>query len=157
MNDMKVAENIANLGMMAGSLFTEGMIEFDDSKELMQTIIELGSVFEEKFGKIVEEEEDYIGYIDAFAQKELLKRYSVKELVLMGIHHTQKDESMTGANFFLGNESGIESIVDGNVAVLYLELKEACSLLLKKEGYEIVDSFIYYEDQVLSFEIKKMA
>jgi hypothetical protein len=156
MENMKVAENISNIGIMAGTLLSEKMIEVESSTELTQTIIELGDVFEEKFGKIVEETEDYLGYIDSFAQKELLKRYSTKELAFMEIYHTQNDKSMSGANFFLLNEKGIEAITDGNVATISQELLDSCNSILNEKGYEVVNSFIYYEDQVLTFEIKKV-
>jgi hypothetical protein len=80
MENMKIAENIANIGIMAGYLIAKGQIEVEDSVELSQTIIHLAHQFEEQLGEIAEKEENYIEYIDSFAKRELLKRYSMKNM-----------------------------------------------------------------------------
>jgi hypothetical protein len=80
MENMKIAENIANIGIMAGYLIAKGQIKVEDSAELSHTIIQLAHQFEEQLGEIAEKEENYIEYIDSFAKRELLKRYSMKNM-----------------------------------------------------------------------------
>jgi hypothetical protein len=78
MENMKIAENITNIGIMAGYLIAKGQIKVEDSAELSHTIIQLAHQFEEQLGEIAEKEENYMEYIDSFAEKELLERYSIQ-------------------------------------------------------------------------------
>jgi hypothetical protein len=78
-NDYLIQENIVNISLMAGHLITNKQIEVENSSELTEFIIEKAKEFEQLFGEKVKETEEYLLYIDEFAEKELIKRFGKEE------------------------------------------------------------------------------
>ena len=154
MENFKVAENIANIGMTAGVMLKEEAIVVEDSTELSQTIVALGSQFEKEFGEKIDG--DYIDLIDNFAEKELLKSYAPHDLILkyLSVHTTLSDKRISHARFFLANEEDVKHL-EGNVVSIPDRLKSACIKSLELEGYEYVESLNHYDDHILTVEVKK--
>lgn len=70
----KIIENIVNISIMAGYLVASNKINPIDSGTLKDLIIELAINFESLFTED-EVEQDYLGLIDEYATKELIKAY----------------------------------------------------------------------------------
>jgi hypothetical protein len=74
-NDYLIQENIVNIAIVAGHLLTTNRIEVEQSPKLAAFIIEKAKEFEQLFGEKVKKTEEYLLYIDEFAEKELIKRF----------------------------------------------------------------------------------
>lgn len=76
LKETRIMENIANIGIMAGHLITEGTLVVVDSASLNSEIVRLGYEFEEKYSDD-ELDGDYIGIIDKFSKEKLLEYYGM--------------------------------------------------------------------------------
>lgn len=74
--DGKIRENIAEIGLGFGFAIAKGVPirgKFATSVELREHIIDLAERFEEEYGEVVEENQNYIECIDQFIEKAIEK------------------------------------------------------------------------------------
>lgn len=132
-------ENIVNISMIAAQLLKEGRIERDDMSGhagLTEVIIELAEQFENENSGVDynTSDRDYWEEIDAFAERELIARYGIDNIV---------EQSVPEIKVII-YDGIIESVLTSSVDPVNIEIVSI------DEDYEDYDQLKDYRDKLYS-------